>query len=124
MSQLSNPRLSFLQVFPTNMNKTSFVRTSYKVKRKMENSYLFFNSELKSYSEYFTLQEKYVCSLTTETIGLFVVNSISLLFPKCIPYFFSRVLFMSLFNSRWSSGSLLYFSYLCQLLHNFLATDI
>lgn len=54
----------------------------------MESSSLFFNFELKSYSEYFTLQEKYICSLNTEKIGLFVANSILLLFPKCILYFF------------------------------------
>lgn len=78
----------FSNFFHTNMNKNSFVSTSYKVKRKMETSSLFFKSKLKSYSECLTLQEKYVCSLTTETIGLIVANSILLLFPKCIPVFF------------------------------------
>lgn len=124
MSQLSNATLSFLQLFSINMNKTRFVSTSYKVKREMESSSLFFSSELKLYSEFLIQQEKYVCSLTTETIGLFVANSILLLFPKCVPYFFPEALFMSLFNSRWSSGSSLYFHYFCQLLHNFSAADM
>lgn len=58
MSQLSNATLSFLQLFSTNMNKTSFVGTSYKVKREMESSSLFFSSELKLYSEFLIQQEK------------------------------------------------------------------
>lgn len=70
MSQLSNARLSFLQLFSIHMNKPSFVSTSYKVQREMESSSLFFSSELKSYSEFLILQEKYVCSPTTETIDL------------------------------------------------------
>lgn len=58
MSQLSNARLSFLQVFSINMNKTSFVSTSNKVKTEMESSSLLFSSELKLYSEFLILQEK------------------------------------------------------------------
>lgn len=58
MSQLSNARPSLLQLISINMNKTSVVSTSYKVKREMESSSLLFRSDLKWYSEFLMLQEK------------------------------------------------------------------
>lgn len=113
----------FSNYFPLTWTKTVLSAPLIRWKGKWKVP-LFFRSDLKWYSEFLIFQEKYVCSLTTETIGLFVANSILLLFPKCIPYFFPEALCMSPFNSRWSSRLLLYFTYLCQLLHNFSAADM
>ena len=126
MSQLSNARPSLLQLISINMNKTSVVSTSYKVKREMESSSLLFRSDLKWYSEFLMLQEKKnVCPLKTETIGLLVANSILLLFPECIPCFFFPLKHYECHCSTVDGAVDHYsLSYLCQLLHNLSAADM